>query len=559
MKMNLKLKILPFPLCIWAVNLMAQSTDTLKTEDIEIINVYEPVISDAFKTLETPKIVDTIPPPIIVKYDLLNRQFKTDFPIDTIKAATMKAESLAKLYKFHIKLGAGNHFATLGDASFHNLRSRDQSYGGRIAHYGVYNPSINNSFSQFSENNLNLYGKKFLTDHTLSCEVEHNRDIIHFFGFNSDSFPSLTKNDIRQRFAKTGLKFGLMSFFKDSSDINYDLGLNYYNLFDSYKAKENNIFISADFNKFYNRENLILSSSFDFNSYQNMFDSTSGSNGILKIQPGILSKGNRWQLNLGLGIFADADNTANFFFKPVAEFRYNMVSNLMVPYAGISGGITRNNFRSFTDENPFLVSEVLLKNSNKSQVYAGIRGAESSEISFNIFADISQIKNMPLFQFDSSSPQKNKFLVIYDDVNVTGLHLDIGYEKNEKIKFLFSGEYLNYQTYYEDRAWYKPRLKGNISVNYNLKEKIIVTAELFGISEQFAKTNDSLDIASGSTGVYYRKLKGIADINLGAEYRYNSRLSAFIHLNNLGSVRYYRWLNYPTMRLNILGGVSYSF
>lgn len=537
----------------------SQRTDTLRTDDIEIINIYEPVISDAYKALETPKIIDTTPPPIDVRYELLKRQLKTEFHIDTIKAATMKGESLPKLYKSYLKLGAGNHFITFADASYHNLRSRDQSYGGRLQHYGAYNPSQNNTFSQFSENSLKLHGTKFLAEHAISGEAGHSRDVIHFYGFNADSFPNISKSSIRQRFAKTGARVEIMSFFKDSSDINYNISLGYYHLADLYKAQENNFLLNADLHTFYQRENLRLSASFDFNDFKTIFDSTTGSNAIVKLHPHIISQGNRWRLNAGLGIFADMDNTAHFFFKPVAEFRYRIVSDLIIPYAGITGTVARNSFSSLTGENPFLRSYFSLKNSNRTEVYAGIRGAESSEISFNLAATLSQVKDMPFFIKDTVYLPENKFTVIYDNVDVTNIRAEVTYEKNEKLKFLFSGDYFSYETSDEAMAWYKPQFKANISASYNLQDKIILKADVFGISGQVARSYDSLDIATSYPGLYYRELKGIIDANLGIEYRYTNRLSAFLNLNNLGAVRYYRWENYPAMRFNVLGGISYSF
>ncbi|MFN6038885.1 MAG: hypothetical protein ACK452_10500, partial [Bacteroidota bacterium] len=54
-----------------------------------------------------------------------------------------------------------------------------------------------------------------------------------------------------------------------------------------------------------------------------------------------------------------------------------------------------------------------------------------------------------------------------------------------------------------------------------------------------------------------KNLTGIADINIGAEYRYSKFLSAFINLNNLGNFRYYRWENYPTQRFNFMVGFSF--
>jgi hypothetical protein len=51
----------------------------------------------------------------------------------------------------------------------------------------------------------------------------------------------------------------------------------------------------------------------------------------------------------------------------------------------------------------------------------------------------------------------------------------------------------------------------------------------------------------------------IIDLNLGLEYRYNKRISAFVQLNNLASQRYMRWYNYPVQIFQVMGGVTARF
>jgi outer membrane autotransporter protein len=56
-----------------------------------------------------------------------------------------------------------------------------------------------------------------------------------------------------------------------------------------------------------------------------------------------------------------------------------------------------------------------------------------------------------------------------------------------------------------------------------------------------------------------QKIKGWTDMNLGAEYRFNKALSFWLNVNNLTNSKYYRWNNYRSYGINLLGGVSYSF
>jgi outer membrane receptor protein involved in Fe transport len=54
-------------------------------------------------------------------------------------------------------------------------------------------------------------------------------------------------------------------------------------------------------------------------------------------------------------------------------------------------------------------------------------------------------------------------------------------------------------------------------------------------------------------------LGAIVDINLGVEYRYNTRVSAFLQINNLASQQYYRWYNYPVQPIQVMAGVTARF
>jgi outer membrane receptor protein involved in Fe transport len=109
----------------------------------------------------------------------------------------------------------------------------------------------------------------------------------------------------------------------------------------------------------------------------------------------------------------------------------------------------------------------------------------------------------------------------------------------------------------EIRAWYKPQVKISVSGNYSIKDKIVVTADLFYIDSQFAKTFENNNYTAGK--VIAKELNGVVDANIGLEYRYTKKFGFFLNFNNIASQRYSRWYNYPTQRFGVLGGLSYSF
>jgi hypothetical protein len=103
-----------------------------------------------------------------------------------------------------------------------------------------------------------------------------------------------------------------------------------------------------------------------------------------------------------------------------------------------------------------------------------------------------------------------------------------------------------------ERAWHRPNMELALTASYNLWDKILINAAIFGYGKYYVRQTDGAVFSAA-------KVKGFSDINLGLEYRYSKILSVFVNLNNLGFTRYYRWYNYPSERFNMLGGIKVSF
>jgi hypothetical protein len=85
----------------------------------------------------------------------------------------------------------------------------------------------------------------------------------------------------------------------------------------------------------------------------------------------------------------------------------------------------------------------------------------------------------------------------------------------------------------------------NLDLNFEGGRKALVYAMEDNVTEENLQFAKSLGL--------------IADINLGLEYRYNKRISAFINLNNIASQRYTRWYNHPVQTFQIMGGITARF
>jgi outer membrane receptor protein involved in Fe transport len=147
---------------------------------------------------------------------------------------------------------------------------------------------------------------------------------------------------------------------------------------------------------------------------------------------------------------------------------------------------------------------------------------------------------------------------VYDDVNRFNLHVEVAFFQKVNLVISLKPVYFKIDPYLQPKAWYKPELQVGLYAKYNLQEKIMIHLDLFNISSQYAQVTE-LDQFTGATLLAEKKLKGVTDVNLGAEYRYNKKLSAFVNFNNIASMRYYRWYNYPSQKFSLMAGVTFSF
>ena len=115
-----------------------------------------------------------------------------------------------------------------------------------------------------------------------------------------------------------------------------------------------------------------------------------------------------------------------------------------------------------------------------------------------------------------------------------------------------------YETQREIKAWNLPDLTSDLMINYNLQEKILVKSTITFMNSKYMKTSDTTQ-EELAYGVYGRKIDPIIDFNIGLEYRFTKKVSAFIDANNILGKNYEIWGNYRVQGFNVLGGVTIAF
>lgn len=518
-------------------------------------STFKPEIKESNKVNDQPDIKDTVKRISDIKYGIQSNPLFPKYEVQKIESAKMQNEPLAKLYHSLIKVGYGPLYnSPYGEFFVSNLRSRDMAYGAHLKHFSSSSTLDSTGFGGFSDNIASVYGKKFYKKHTLNGDLNYSRNVIHYYGYNSNK-NTLTNDFTKQRYQLIEPKLVLQSHYTDSTHVNHTVGLGFYNLQNLNREAENNVNLNVDASMFLNKEKINIGFTTDFYNHKQSNDTLNDL--IISLAPSFEAQGKKWKAIVGLkGTVDNFKGKTRFYGYPQLNLEYDVYESMIIPYAGASGGLIKNSLRTLSNENPFIDTTISYVNTNnKYSLYGGLKGNLSSNTSYDVKGSYSQMDSLYFYTIDYSGANTlyNHFNIIYDNASVTNLSGALKYQLREKIHFIAKGNYYIYKTKNLTRAYHKPDYDLTLSAIYNLKSKIILRGDIFMIGKQWVQTQ----VVDVTTSLQPKQINGLVDVNLEAEYRYSKMLSFFVKANNIANQRYYRWERYPTQRFNFTIGLTF--
>lgn len=545
-------------------------------------------ITKSEKVNTTPQLNDSVIELPDVKFYIEPTYHEVTFETKPIKAAKLKVtEPLDKLYSGYVKAGLGTYTMPFLDAYYGSQRSKTKSWAVNLKHHSTLTNLKKVGKNLFNDNEAGVFYKYFFRNYTFDNRLKYERNKYHYYGFSDVDtlIPEAyrTNSDTTKQVYQTiSYSAMLKSMHKDSSQISHTTNLDYCHLNGLTGIAENNFGIKSNVFKYLGKEEVGADVSLVINHLkQPIFSPVSNiilspdsetkfGNTVFKFNPFIKTRRGNLLAKVGVGIHSEITTAARFFFYPDLSVSYSLFNDIFVPYAGISGGMQQNTFNEFRKDNPFVLESISTtyltetvgyKNTNQRiNLYGGFKGSVTSTISFNLKAQFEKLDNFAMFVNDTMYSYENKFNIEYDSIDKTTLSAQLGYHFQEKIKLFLKGEYYNYSMLTEEHAWHMPNFELSILGVYDLADKIVARANIRLVgSRKTYSLNPVANVTPTAEGKYITDLKPYFDANLGVEYRYNKRLSAFIDLNNIVGQKYQRWSNFPVYSFNLLGGITYSF
>jgi hypothetical protein len=522
----------------------------------DVISKFKPTIKDAFKFSDLPEIKDSVKRLQNIKYGIASAPMFPKYQVQTIGPAKMQNEPLTKLYNSILKVGYSPIYnMPYGEFWIANKRNKDKSFGAHLKHLSSTAHLEGTGYGGYSDNVVNIFGKQFYKKHTLSGDLNYERNVIHYYGYDTSQNKISDNNYTKQRYQLLEPKLRLTSHYTDSTHINHDIGLSFYNLQNLNRESESNVKLSALGSLFINKEKLNIGFATDYYNHKQSADTLNDL--IVSLNPSFEANGKKWHANVGLSATLDQfKNTTRFYFYPQLNVHYDVYENMVIPYAGVNGGLMKNSFKTLSKENPFVDSTLRYANTdNKYNAFIGLRGNLSSNSSYDAKVSYAQYDSMHFYVIDYNSNIQlhNRFNLVYDNTTLLTISGQIKNQVNEKFNVITKGNYYIYKLKNIIRAYQKPDFDLTLSAIYNMQSKIILRADIFAVGNQWALSpaND------GTNALKPKQINGWIDANFEAEYRYTKMLSFFARFNNIANQRFYRWDRYPSQRFNFMVGLTF--
>ncbi len=587
-----------------AANLHSQAqTDTTKTleYEFEIEGNRRLFLRDANKITVWPQTKDSVVQMTRIQYTTLPTPTAITIEPRLIPAAKINVEEkLSYLYRGYVKAGWGTYNTTPVDFYYTDGRSKKGTYG---VHYqllrgdGVRLNDDDVIPDRYSNNRAQAWGKYFFKKTQLVGNFNWERNVNHWYGL-ADSvhttpvFDTYMKNNLQQRMNTFGGGLSYLSYQRDTGDFNFNAEVGLRNTRDIRQNSETHVNVMAHGRML--RDSTLFQADFgvNYNNFSFFGPNLDGQNGkflpsetidttfqqrtsegaIIRVVPSASATWKGLRVKVGAGIYLDLRGEKTSHFYPLAEVSYNMLNGLIVPFAGIKGNMEPTTYLSLYQQNPFIQSFPKLKNlNNKLDAYVGVGGAISRSLSYKAGFNCRRFENFAYFVNDSITSientyvtRGNAFTLLYEDLTSINLFGELALYAGEKWKANGRLDIFKYTTENSNYTWHQPNLRVMVNGQYNMKNKFIISTDLFYVGSRWAKSNMQLGGVSEGTynaddKTYEYKLKGFFDANFKVEYRYNKRLSAWVQVNNAFGLKYQRWGNYPVQQIVATLGATYAF
>lgn len=533
-------------ICLAALLSHVQAQRDLPTEQVSIIKDFDARLLESNKINVPP----TLPPldTSSKRFDYLvpQRPQAVAYEAPTLRPLSMRTVRPEKPFNGFVKVGAGAPNQYWGEAGY-AFKSKDKFDGKAwFRHHQANNKKLENQ--RFTNNDAHLRFNYYL-ENNLAVEGmgSYSADRVFFYGYDHDSL-QFNPEQVRQEFNLLELGGRFYNSQRNDLDLNFSIAPRFYRLSDYYSNSETGFALDMQATKWFAQKHALrLGIRPDLTAYNDTADQKLNN---IYLQPSFTLHFNILRLKLG-GNFVN--NRDEFSIFPDAELLVRLWGDGIQVFGGATGDLRKNTYRSMSEYNPFLQMRASrIRNTVWREFYGGVKGnfgwlSYEGRISYGNAADLALFQT----QYDSiGRPGITRFRTIYDTAQIFGISGTVNVQVSEVLTVAGTASYRGFELNNENEAWGLPNLELNGRVLFRPYDgKITLKSELY-LADDIAFRNQA-DQPSFTDLLF--------DLNAGFAMQITNNVGIFLDVNNILNNRRERWLDYPILGINVLGGLTVRF
>ena len=533
-------------------NIASPKLDTIPEKEVSIISAFKPQLKNLAKlnfTKATNKI-DTST--TILNYEVPTQNLSFQYrPISLIPRSYKEKETSFPVNTTNLKVGFGNYNNQFFEATYNAVDENKHSH--------AFEASFETSngiqyLQQFNHKNFAYIGNLQLNEnYAIQTEAFFQNTQRYRFGLVPDN-SSLSLTDYAQPFTHFGTSIKWVNENSKNSLLNKLFNPTI--KFENFKglASTNNIWVEM-FNpmsfKLKGTGKLNLDFSYNYNKYTHT-KLAKQSNSIFVIQPSI--ELNKWNASIKVGV-NPSFTTQEFALFPVVHFSKKLNDTNYLLVANWQTILTNNNYASLSMVNPWIAAPSTLKITTQEKKELNLFINASKKLQYNFGLSLNDYRNIPFFNRINNVSKSQFFGLQFQPIfEYRAITLEfvtaMRYQLSDQLIVKANAKYIQFNSIKENtNAW------GILPLNFN--------GELNWYPSKKWSINGTMQYWSGAS--FENEASNAYDLNkavvLNASFNYQltTHLKAWAKGENLLDKKYQRWAEYPSLGVQLIAGIVYSF
>ena len=298
-----------------------------------------------------------------------------------------------------------------------------------------------------------------------------------------------------------------------------------------------------------------LKFNFDFSYNYNQYQLASGNkinNAILRMDPSFEMK--KWNTDIKIGVSPTIANGL-YTFTPALFLSKKLKDTSIKLLAGWQTLFINNNYSSLVLINPWIMAPTDMKITTQEKKNVGVEFNATKNLQYGFGLSLNDYKNLPLFNKVINTVQtaqmglRYQSLFEYRAITVE-LEGHLRYQFSDKLLFKNNFKYIQFNSIQiNDKPWGITPIELNSAITWSPNKKLAFDGGLNYWSGATFSNNNQIPFDLSNSLV----------LNAGFSYQFTRLWKVWAKGENLLDKPYQRWADYPSLGLQLIAGVVYSF